>query len=69
MGSPAELTNNNAFPADFFNRNGLIYNVVGSGLRVTDNDFADINPTYADQFAKLEPPAAPLRRSGVRSPK
>jgi len=55
-GVPAELTNNDAFPADFFNRNGLIYSVVGSGLRVTDNDFADINPTYADQFESFSPP-------------
>jgi hypothetical protein len=55
-GVPAELTNNNAFPADFFNPNGLIYSVLGSGLRVTDNDFADINPTYADQFASFSPP-------------
>ena len=55
-GVPAELTNNDALPADLFNRNGLIYNVVGSGLRVTDNDFSDINPTYADQFASFSPP-------------
>jgi len=55
-GVPAELTNNDALPAAFFNGSGLIYNVVGSGLRVTDNDFADINPTYADQFASFSPP-------------
>ena len=55
-GVPAELTNNDAFPADFFNRNGLVYSVIGSGLRVSDNDFADINPTYADQFASFSPP-------------
>jgi hypothetical protein len=55
-GVPAELTNNNALPADQFNRNGLIYNILGSGLRVTDNDFADINPTYAAQFAPFSAP-------------
>jgi hypothetical protein len=55
-GVPPELTNNDAFPANFFNASGLIYNIVGSGLRVTDNDFADINPTYADQFASFSPP-------------
>jgi hypothetical protein len=55
-GVPDTLTNNDAFPAAFFNGNGLIYSVVGSGLRVTDNDFADINPTYADQFASFSPP-------------
>jgi len=55
-GAPAVLTNNDAFPADFFNPNGLVYNVIGSGLRLSDNDFADINPTYADQFASFSPP-------------
>jgi len=55
-GVPADLTNTDTLPADFFSRNGLIYSVVGSGLRVTDNDFADINPTYADQFASFSPP-------------
>lgn len=55
-GVPPELTNTDTLPADFFNRNGLIYSIVGSGLRVTDNDFADINPTYADQFASFSPP-------------
>ncbi len=55
-GVPAAVTNNNAFPADFFNPNGLIYSVLGSGLRASDNDFADINPTYADQFASFSPP-------------
>jgi hypothetical protein len=55
-GVPAALTNTDAFPADFFNRNGLIYSILGTGLRVSDNDFADINPTYADQFAAFSAP-------------
>jgi hypothetical protein len=55
-GVPPDLTNTDALPADQFNRNGLIYTILGSGLRVTDNDFADINPTYADQFAPFSPP-------------
>jgi len=55
-GVPPELTNTDALPADQFFRNGLIYTIVGSGLRITDNDFADINPTYADQFATFSPP-------------
>jgi hypothetical protein len=55
-GVPPELTNTDALPADQFFRNGLIYTIVGSGLRITDNDFADINPTYADQFATFSAP-------------
>lgn len=55
-GVPLELTNTDALPADQFSRNGLIYTIVGSGLRVTDKDFADINPTYADQFAPFSAP-------------
>ena len=55
-GVPPELTNTDALPADLFNRNGLIYSIVGTGLRVTDNDFADINPTYAAQFESFSPP-------------
>ena len=55
-GVPPDLTNTDALPADQFFRNGLIYTIVGSGLRITDNDFADINPTYADQFATFSPP-------------
>ena len=35
-GVPPELTNTDALPADQFSRNGLIYTIVGSGLRVTD---------------------------------
>ena len=55
-GVPPELTNTDALPADLFNRNGLIYTIVGTGLRVTDNDFVDINPTYAAQFESFSPP-------------
>lgn len=55
-GVPPELTNNNAFPIDAFRRNGLIYGNLGSGLRVSDNDFADIDPTYAAQFNSFSAP-------------
>lgn len=47
---PAAQTNSNAFPADFFKGAGLISTTDGIGTRVSDNDFADINPSYADQF-------------------
>jgi hypothetical protein len=49
-GVPAEQTNTDAFPADFFRNNGLITTTDGIGTRVSDNDFGDINPDYAAQF-------------------
>jgi hypothetical protein len=49
-GVPAEQTNTDAFPADFFRNNGLITTTDGIGTRVSDTDFGDINPDYAAQF-------------------
>ncbi len=47
---PAAQTNSDAFPADFFRGNGLITTTDGIGTRVSDNDFADIDPSYAAEF-------------------
>jgi hypothetical protein len=50
---PAAQTNVNTFPGDFFNTNvraGAIFTTDGIGFRNSDNDFADINPAYADDF-------------------
>lgn len=59
-GVPAAFTNNDTFPEDFFNVNsprGAIYEAEGgTGLRVSDNDFADVNPTYG---VDLEPFSLP----------
>lgn len=59
-GVPAAFTNTNAFPADFFNKNaprGTIYEAVGgTGLRVSDNNFADINPTYGTDLIPFSEP-------------
>jgi hypothetical protein len=52
---PPEATNTDAFPNDFFRKNGLIY-AASSGLRVSDNDFSDINPAYQDQFNAFSAP-------------
>ena len=55
---PATVTNTDSFPLGFFNSNsprGAILETPGSGMRVSDNDFADINPTYAGQFADFSP--------------
>ena len=46
-GAPAEM------PGDFFNttvKAGAIFSTDGSGFQNSDNDFADINPNYADDF-------------------
>jgi hypothetical protein len=58
---PALNTNNNTFPADFFNQpvtgraRGVVFSTDGSGFRVSDNDFFDINPDYADEFNAFSP--------------
>jgi hypothetical protein len=51
-----ELTNTDALPLDNFRPNGLLYGNLGTGLRVSDNDFVDIDPTYAAQFNSFSPP-------------
>jgi hypothetical protein len=59
-GVPAQFTDNDAFPANFFNANsprGLEYvAAAGTGLRVSDNNFADVNPTYATELLPLSNP-------------
>lgn len=55
---PAGVTNTNAFPPAFFNTNsprGAILSTPGSGLRVSDNNFADVNPAYAAEFQAFSP--------------
>jgi len=59
-GVPAQFNNNDAFPAAFFNltaTRGLEYlTAPGTGLRVSDNNFADINPTYATELIPFSSP-------------
>ena len=62
---PANLTNNNSFPGDFFGsfdpaaadgrKRGLVMTTPGTGFSISDNNFADINPTYGDQFKTFSP--------------
>ncbi|MCX2477470.1 hypothetical protein OQY15_00110 [Pedobacter sp. MC2016-15] len=64
-GVPANLTNVNTFPADFFNptdpaipearKRGLLYTPATAALRVSDNNFADIDPSYANEFKAFSP--------------
>jgi hypothetical protein len=59
-GVPAQFTNNDSFPADFFNQTaprGAVYSVNnGTGLRVSDNTFTDVNATYGSEFATFSTP-------------
>jgi len=62
---PANLTNNNSFPGDFFGssdpaaangrKRGLVMTTPGIGFSISDNNFLNINPTYADQFKTFSP--------------
>src|SRR4029079_7291618 len=52
-GVKSELTNTDALPADNFRANGLLYVDLGTGLRVSDNNFIDIDPSSPTQFKAL----------------
>jgi len=72
---PALATNTNTFPVDFFNQpvtgraRGAVFSTDGSGFRVSDNDFFDINTEYGDEFNAFSPirtfAALESNRSGV----
>jgi hypothetical protein len=64
-GVPANLTNNDNFPFDFFNstdanapngrKRGLVYQNTGTEFRVDSTDFASIDPSYATEFEAFSP--------------
>jgi hypothetical protein len=57
-GVNAANTNTNTFPSDFFNTTtklGLITTTSGTGLRVSDKNFSDVNALYANDFAPFSP--------------
>lgn len=66
-GVPANLTNNNSFPFDFFNatdpaigngrKRGLVMNN-GTNFRVDTTAFSEIDPSYSDQFKAFSPKRA-----------
>lgn len=50
--------NVNTFPGDFFNTTtklGLVMTTPGTGLRVSDTDFSDINVAFGDVFNAFSP--------------
>jgi len=58
---PAAFTNTNDFPADFFNQpvpgraRGAVFSTRGTGLRVSDNNFTDLNRAFASEFVFFSP--------------
>ena len=51
-------TNNDAFPGNFFNVNsprGVVFTTDGSGFRVSNNGYTDVNPNYAGEFNTFSP--------------
>jgi hypothetical protein len=58
---PAAFTNTNSFPGDFFNQpvagraRGLVSSTPGTGQRVSDVNFADLNPDFGHEFVFFSP--------------
>ncbi|WP_040005525.1 hypothetical protein [Fibrisoma limi] len=64
-GVPANLTNVDTYPGDFFNstdpavgagrKRGAVFTTPGTGFRISDNDFTDIVADYGNQFNAFSP--------------
>ena len=55
---PAARTNRDDFPGNFFNVNsprGLLMTTDGTGFRISDNGYVDVNPGYAGEFNTFSP--------------
>ena len=55
---PAARTNRDDFPGNFFNVNsprGLLMTTDGTGFRISDNGYVDVNPGYAGEFDTFSP--------------
>lgn len=56
---PATFTNIDNFPGTFFNVNsprGVLLTTDGSGFRISDNGYTDVNPGYAGEFVAFSQP-------------
>jgi hypothetical protein len=57
-GVPANLTDNDAFPGDFFNTRsprGAVFTTQGPAFRISDRNLAEVDPSYAGQFSFFSP--------------
>jgi hypothetical protein len=57
-GVPANLTNNEDFPGDFFNTRavrGAVFTTPGGAFRISDTNMADLEPTLGQDFAAFSP--------------
>ncbi len=64
-GVPANLTNVDTYPGDFFNntdptgpngrKRGGVFTTPGTGFRISDNDFSDLLADYGTQFNAFSP--------------
>lgn len=64
-GVPANLTNVDTYPGDFFNntdptgpngrKRGAVFTTPGTGFRISDNDFGDLLADYGNQFNAFSP--------------
>jgi hypothetical protein len=57
-GVPADVTNNDTFPGDFFNTRsprGIVMTTPGRGFRASDNNVSDIDASFAQEFAPFSP--------------
>lgn len=67
-GVPAGFTNNDLFPGNFFNVNsprGVLFTTDGSGFRISNNGYADVNPNYAGEFTAFSPTKLFANRGGT----
>jgi hypothetical protein len=57
-GVPATFTNNDLFPGNFFNVNsprGVLFTTDGTGFRISNNGYVDLNPSYVGEFNVFSP--------------
>ena len=57
-GVPPTFTNNDLFPGDFFNATsprGVLFSTPGSGFRISDSSYVEVNPAYDGEFIAFSP--------------
>jgi hypothetical protein len=57
-GVPAQFTNNDAFPGNFFNVNsprGVLFTTDGSGFHISNQGYTEVNQAYDGEFVAFSP--------------